>query len=388
MTLRLFLLGSAAVLGAAPAASAANLPVPETDEMMHVCNAFGDGFFYIPNTDTCLRISGYTRYDTHYVGGDVAALFGGTSKSEFNNWTSGARGNVHFDAKTMSDFGLIRAYVELQSTIGPADFGRYSDANTTLPEAFIEVSNDHGVFTAGHTSSFFDFFGTDGYGTRIGIDDSTTEQTLFAYTLAAGNGLRGTLSVEDPDSSGRRLDGADDYEGQQLPDLVGNIHVEEKWGSAQVMGVVRQIHDVNGDGVGWAVSAGASVTLPVGGIGVSAQAGYADGALAYITADPGGIGDFSGPSGADTNQAWMLRAGLTAPFTDSLSGWLDGSFTHAEDKASNDSYDFWAFVVGAEWAPTDQLTTGPELAYNQLDGNGAVGDGKVFGIMWRVQASY
>ena len=50
-------------------------------------------------------------------------------------------------------------------------------------------------------------------------------------------------------------------------------------GSAQIMGVVRHIHDTEGpgetDGVGWAAGAGVTVSLPVGGLGFSTQMGYA-----------------------------------------------------------------------------------------------------------------
>jgi hypothetical protein len=26
-----------------------------------ICSLYGDGFYYIPNTDTCLKIGGYAR---------------------------------------------------------------------------------------------------------------------------------------------------------------------------------------------------------------------------------------------------------------------------------------------------------------------------------------
>ena len=389
MNFRALVLGSAAVVAGAAGARAADLPTAEpADQYVRICDAFGTGFFYIPGTDTCLKLSGYARAESHYVDGDPDVLRGGGKNSDFNNWTSRARANVRFDAQTNSAIGLIRTFVEFQAAVGPDDYAAdYSASTMEVPYAFVEVSNDFGTFTAGRTDSFFDFYGSDDYGTRIDIDDNTTEQTLFAYTFNGPSGLKATLSVEDPNSVGRRLNGADTYDGQELPDLVGNVHLEKEWGTAQVMGVVRHIHDRDGggnDGIGWAAGAGASVSLPVGGLGFSTEVGYADGALAYITTDPGGIGDFSGPSGTDTNQAWMARAGLTAPFGDKISTWFDASFTHAEDHADANHYNFWAFVVGAAWKPNDNLSIGPEFGYNQIDASPGE-NGKLWGVMWRVE---
>lgn len=389
MKLKAFLFGSAALLAPAGGALAADLPISEPVEFVRICDAFGAGFFYIAGTDTCLRISGYVRAEAHWVDGDPDVLIGGGANSEFNNWTSRARAKVMFDARTSTDLGLIRAYVEFEGTRGPEDYAGtpYGEA-VNIPATFVELTNDFGVFTAGHAGSFFDFFGSDDYGTRIDVDDNTTEANLFAYTFLGPKGMSATLSVEDPDSNGRRLNGADDYEGLELPDLVGNIKVEQEWGTAQVMGVARQIHDLNGDGFGWAASGGLSLNLPVRDIVFSTQAGYADGALGYITTDPGGVGDFAGPTGDDTNQAWMARGGFFVPFTDTVSAWFDGSFTHAEDDVNDDDYDYWTFVTGAAWTPNDNLSMGPEFGYNNIDGDDPGEDGELWGVMWRIESNF
>ncbi|HSP26574.1 MAG TPA: porin, partial [Saliniramus sp.] len=58
------LLGSAAGLMAVAGANAADLPVraaaPAVD-YVRVCNAYGNGFFFIPGTETCLRVGGSVR---------------------------------------------------------------------------------------------------------------------------------------------------------------------------------------------------------------------------------------------------------------------------------------------------------------------------------------
>jgi hypothetical protein len=385
--------GRAALLCAAllaPSASfAADLPLPaEADEFVQVCNVFGAGYFYIPNTDTCLAIGGYARFEQHRVEGDVDVLRG-VDEENFNNWTSRARANAHLDARTQSALGMITTYIEFQMSVGPADTPAvYDETEVELALAYVEIANDFTTFTAGHTSSFFDFYGSDDYGTRVDIDDSTTEQTLFAMSLSGPQGLRGTLSIEDPASSGRRLNGADDHEGQELPDLVGNVRLEGDWGAAQAMGVVRYNHDVNGSALGFALGFGFSAKLPFHDIGFSMQANYADGALGYITTDPGGLGDFGGPTAEESTQAWNARAGFLVPVSERLSAWLDGSFTHAENDANDDAYDYWAVVAGAEYAPNGSIAFGPEFAYNNIDGDDPGEDGDIFGFMWRTQANF
>ena len=59
------LLGSAAGLAVVSGAQAADLPVrkaaPVAVEYVRVCTAYGAGFFFIPGTETCLRVSGRVR---------------------------------------------------------------------------------------------------------------------------------------------------------------------------------------------------------------------------------------------------------------------------------------------------------------------------------------
>ena len=65
------LIGSAESLVAISGAQAADAivaPEPEAVEYVRVCDAYGAGYFYIPGTETCLRIHGYVRYDAS--GGD------------------------------------------------------------------------------------------------------------------------------------------------------------------------------------------------------------------------------------------------------------------------------------------------------------------------------
>src|SRR4030088_3472541 len=60
-------LGSAAGLIAMSGAQAADLPVKaKAVEYVKVCSLYGAGFWYIPGTDTCIKIGGYVRVDTGF----------------------------------------------------------------------------------------------------------------------------------------------------------------------------------------------------------------------------------------------------------------------------------------------------------------------------------
>jgi len=65
-------LGSAAGLVAMTGAQAADLPVKaKAVEYVRVCSLYGAGFFYIPGTDTCIKLGGYLRVDTTFNGAGV-----------------------------------------------------------------------------------------------------------------------------------------------------------------------------------------------------------------------------------------------------------------------------------------------------------------------------
>ncbi|RWP68253.1 porin, partial [Mesorhizobium sp.] len=80
MNIKSLLLGSAAALVAVSGARAADAVVvaePEPAEYVRICDVYGAGYFYIPGTETCLRIGGYVRYDIGV--GDVGTFTGATS---------------------------------------------------------------------------------------------------------------------------------------------------------------------------------------------------------------------------------------------------------------------------------------------------------------------
>src|SRR3954451_391423 len=216
------LLGSAAGLCAVAGAQAADLPVKKAAPVKYVrvCTAYGAGFFYIPGTDTCLRVGGRARFEYEFRSYRSRGVYSSTTfapAAGSNSDQSGFRGlgRLNLDARTETAYGTLRAFVrfEIASRTGLGNlrsgtseryglsffgtgvdtFGR-SQTNVNIDKAFIQFA---GV-TAGPASSFLDFYAHDLElaGQTSGSDVSSTN--LIAYTASLGGGLSATISMEDP----------------------------------------------------------------------------------------------------------------------------------------------------------------------------------------------
>jgi hypothetical protein len=293
------LLGSAAGLAAVAGAQAADLPVAKAApvEYVRVCSTYGAGFFYIPGTETCLRVGGRVRADY---------LYGEPLDRAEDAIGFRARGRLNIDTRTATAYGLLRAYIRYEITRSsgtPFNFTSTGDGSVrTVPDvtqAFVQF----GGLTAGRVTSFFSNgdLPTGHMGT-LRFDDAP-DVNVLAYTFSFGNGFSATLALEDGldrRSSGFGLDSPLGlvYAGQRVPDLVGNLKYDGTWGTAQLSGAVHQIRSLNlvtpfGATVpdypdteyGFAISAQIGVNLPMLAEGDSAwiAATYTDGANAYIT---------------------------------------------------------------------------------------------------------
>ncbi len=114
------LLGSAAGLVAVAGAQAADLPVKAKPvEYVKVCSLYGAGFWYVPGTDTCLKIGSYVRVQTAWDadGGGIpigmgtgGGQFTRVDTSEFNYRTRAA---LSVDLRTQTEYGTLRSYIEV-----------------------------------------------------------------------------------------------------------------------------------------------------------------------------------------------------------------------------------------------------------------------------------
>src|SRR5262245_54493069 len=180
---RVLLCSAAGVFAVAEAQAAdipANFPVKaQPVEYVKVCSLYGAGFWYVPGTDTCIKIGAFVNVRLNYnAGGSSSAPtgFGGSFNGGLNsdgensgrltrvdtgNLAFRNRNAVSFDMRTQTEYGTLRSYLDVGTQIaaGTADGGITSislAATSTLyaSRAFIQFAG----FTVGRVRSFFDMF--------------------------------------------------------------------------------------------------------------------------------------------------------------------------------------------------------------------------------------
>jgi len=384
------LLGSVAGLAAVAGAQAADLPAKKAAavEYVRVCSTYGAGFFYIPGTETCLRVGGRVRAEALYVEPESRA----ESSIGFR-----ARGRIQLDARTATAYGLLRTFVRFEMT---RDTGAYGASSTTanVDQAFIQF----GGLTAGRALSFFDNgdLPTEHFGTLRFSDAPNVN--LFAYTFSFGNGFSASLSLEEGRYAGDDFDldpdtGTDfTYAGQRMPDVVAQLAYSGTWGSAMIAGAAHQIRSValtDAAGVGFipdteygfAVTAQVGINLPMlaAGDALWIAATYADGALGYLGFDPSvqagstsravvdAYYDVDGE--IDTGRGWSIAGGLRHYWTPEIRQSVFGSYARVEYGAGvAEAFDFneWRAGTNVIWSPVSGLDIGVEVLYSNLDPRG------------------
>ena len=108
-------LGSAAAIVAIGGAQAADLPVKaKAVEYVKVCSLYGAGFYYIPGTDTCIRIGGYLRAEVTFGGAPSDAVYltgaGGLGDRAAGQYQSRARIMMNVDTRTATEYGVVRTF--------------------------------------------------------------------------------------------------------------------------------------------------------------------------------------------------------------------------------------------------------------------------------------
>jgi hypothetical protein len=308
-------------LVAVSAGQAADLPVKAKPvEYVKVCSLYGAGFYYMPGTDICLKIGGYARAETTYhsngnfSGGPTAGDVNNRSTNEF---VMRARAYITADAREQTAWGTARAYVAVG--VATTDVGNgLTPSILGFNRAFIQWAG----ITAGITQSFYDFYSSAAVGYRAYLPNEDTGDSgwwVWAYTAQLGNGLSATISAEQrrmsqiigfvgpatittAPSTASLVPGTTTiglgYGGLQVPDIVGNVRLDQTWGSAQIMAAA---HEVNanyygaisnglsetghpGDQWGFVVGGGLRLNFPMVAQGdyFQGEVNYTQGALRYL----------------------------------------------------------------------------------------------------------
>ena len=104
MNIKSLLLGSAAALLAVSGARAADAIVvaePEPMEYVRICDVYGAGFYYIPGTETCLKVGGLVRYQIDGETGD-------------DGWNKSTTARVKLDARSETEYGTFKRFIEVE----------------------------------------------------------------------------------------------------------------------------------------------------------------------------------------------------------------------------------------------------------------------------------
>ncbi|WP_314963534.1 porin [Bradyrhizobium cosmicum] len=396
------ILGSAAMFAGA-GAQAADLPVKaKAIEYVKICSLYGAGFYYIPGTDTCIRLSGYLRADTMLATNsdlDAAASGVAGARNRLSNYLqTQSRQDLQFDTRTATEYGVVRTFAELVFTWRT---GTYSGAGTTgvngatsytstltsqvaggglgIYYAFIQFAG----FTFGKAESQFRTPWGEYPANNMELPGSAGWDPVnqISYTADFGQGITASFSAQDQvpnyqsnvwNVSGATAAGlvtgaygASDLGGSRAPDLVARVRVDQAWGLFQASFAAHDNHAAYygadettghpGDKWGWAGQLALSIkNLPTGpGDTINLTGVYTNGASRYNFHDYMGntFAMYGGAGVAGAYQSLGVAGVSDSVFTTGASQELtttygfNAGYTHNWDPHWNSSvYGAWAAV--------------------------------------------
>jgi hypothetical protein len=419
------LLAGVAGLVAVAGAQASDLPVKAKPvQYVKICSLYGDGYYYIPGTDTCIKVGGYIRLDVVWNadGGrtpDYAGVTGAQDRS-VGELTSRARANIAMDTRTSTQYGVVRtlASVHLQNQ------DQLDSLN--VARAFVQWQG----FTFGRMKSYQDTFNIgDAYNIesqQTGSDTGAVGVNSIAYTQDLGMGVTLTAAVDE-----RRIKsltnlsvatalkvGAEPttfYQGatgqQTWPDPYLALHIDQAWGNFAVVG---GLHDVNasyysgngtgpfasfksctqasttqcghpGDKVGYFVELGGELKTPFGpGDKIGAGVRYSVGASGFgggnnlASPDLFGSGNnaaigfmtdgvFVNGSAIELTTAWSVQAGYDHHWNETWNSTLFGGYSNILHDAQAKSYYAGALCGVANTGATAQTNLSIVAAANSCN---------------------
>ncbi len=412
------LLGSAAGLMAVVGAQAADLPSRKAApaDYVRICSAYGAGYFFLPgSSDTCLRISGQVRGETYI----------GQRYSRYDD-THGfrARARLNADVRTQTGYGTLRTFIriELNNQQGtyaiPGQGSSFAGAtsrngggnNGTLAQGTLAFVQFAGI-TAGRFTSFFDYYGNDAFWNFGGIAGTQGDSVNgLAYTATFGGGFSATLAAESRPDRERGLvasAGVPGYAGARWPDIVAALRVQQGWGTAQLMGLVRDVNIANtvavgagaptlaGSKTGYAIGAGVMFNLPMlaAGSQLYFEGVYTKGAVNQLglgsavrigTANVA-VADYSfNGVNARLAEGYSLMTALRHFWTPTVKQAIFAGYTNVSygshsgfggvlpTLAGGQLRSFTKFEIGTNviWSPVAGLDIGVEVLYKSVDPRG------------------
>lgn len=281
MTIKSLLIGSAAAIVAASSAQAADAIVaadPEPVEYVQVCDTYGDGYFYIPGTETCLKFSGYVQWQS-------------IIDDDADDAEHGVEARLQIDAKNDSEIGTIASTIRLTNASAHAD----GATAFNVDRAFM-TAGDGNYWTLGLIGSPWDF---DIVGEQSFIDGGVTRLAL-GYTMAFDGGSLSLYAI-------------DDQAADSTPDFLGKVAFTA--GDVSVTAALVYDEDLAAGEIG------GKVNLSYMGFGAHAQ--YSENAS---------TGDYN------TGYEWVIGAGYGFDASDKLNIALAADYAMDQFATTNDDY--------------------------------------------------
>jgi hypothetical protein len=387
-------------------------------------------------------------------GGDYNPGLSGTIGAQnrlSNYYTSRARTDVTIDTRTATEYGVVRTYSDLvfswtsssytagatgttNSEVGASQNG-VGGATLGMYHAFIQFAG----FTMGRTYSIFDTpwqsYPAGGPDTIPGGSNHVTGVNQLTYTADFGQGVSGSISAEDTtlqdttnvvnlsQTSATNLVtgvyGANAIGGTRMPDVLGQLRVDQAWGLFQLSAALHNNHAAYyglteptghpNDKLGFAIQGGLSIkNIPTGpGDTINLNAVYTDGASRYNfqslmptsyamyggTNLAGGyqsiafaqVSDatFTAGSGLETVKTWGIRGGYTHNWSPNWASSVYGGYAQlrygnaakaaigaAYNTATatiNPDFNFSVVGFGTVWTPVKNLAFSGDVNVTWLD---------------------
>lgn len=330
-----FLLGSVAAIAAFSSAHAADAIVaaePEPMEYVRVCDAFGTGYFYIPGTETCLKVGGRVRFDASY---------GSAYRMDSDGTYTNTRAEMYFSSASDTEWGALKTNMTARFDYNPRYDVSTLDGNNTrtrLMVANIEI----GGFTVGLQDSMFETVG--GTAGSVMNDDvinfGPSEVAMIAYTYKA-NGLTAYLAVEDDGQIDSDAGPSSDW-----PNVTGGLKYDTGTFSATLVAGYDESED--------AVALKSRIDAKFGAFTAWVMGGWnSDGDSANSYAPVTNYGSVRLGWGD-----WAVWGGGTYKFTDKLATNLQVAY--------NDN-DVFAATANLAWTPAPGFLIQPEVSYTSID---------------------
>ena len=385
MNIKSLLLGSAAALVAVSGARAADAIIaaePEPVEYVRVCDAFGTGYFYIPGTETCLRVGGYVRYDI--FGGD---LFGVESATGDDTYYQNTRFALKLSTASETELGTLRTYVETRTnyTTGASNGSTtYYDSDA---DALIDVDGGYvngttyslnfawiqlGGLRVGKDESFFSTW--TGYAGAV-INDTPLggygpfDTNLISYTYTGG-AFRAGIALEQGVTDVTYTSGGTVRAGWGIDDYMPHVVVGlgATFGMVDLSAVAAWDSRDGATTGGWAGKIRADVNIN-DAFSLFAMLMYGENESGYTTWGNGG-------AGFDT---FGVSAGGSYAFSDKGAFNFEVDWTESNGAVVDDE---WAITANIAYELVPGLTVTPEIQY--VDSV----SGDMFGGGVRVQRSF